>query len=682
MTHVFGIDLGSQRCVVAQSDGDIVLNELGGMTTASIVSFKGRERFIGETAVLAASTNAANTVKMLPSLIGKSAKAIKDKHEIFPVTGPAIVTTMEDKTAVVVHYNNTELEVTIEQLVGMFFGKINALTKPFLLSEEKASFILAVPSAWGNEEFETLRDAAAIGGLSNLTFVTRQQALAKCFQLKHPLQPQESEKIILIVDMGYVSTSLAAVKLNEDGEDVMASIFSDELGARNFDFNLMRHFVDKIKTSHEVDLLSMPKKRDRLLGASAKLKHLLSTASLSQSCTVMAENLGADCDISLSISRSDFEALCVSEQQSFKLLLEKIMVEADLKPEMIASVEIVGGGTRIPMIQEVISSTIHGKIGRRLDGTTSIAVGAAGSTPVAENSSRTKDLAAEIKLEAEMCAQDEIIAQVAEKRNMIESFVYDMRSRSSGPHGNKIDQSRLNPILDQAEDWMYSEEAAFEDLGLVTAKATEIQNDVREACSEYFEALDTEQKAMEKELDDSAKQAAMEKEANGTDDHDFRKLKKPERMRLVVKNKEEGNDLFRDGNHKHAAARYVKALTHASKFFDLSEEDKQEVSKLKLSLYLNLGQCYLKMENYHKVIVQCNDALDLDPTSTKALYRRAMAYEKQKKFDEAEKDVQAALKMTPEDTAIQRLAERIKIQIKRQLDKEKKMWGQIGRAHV
>ena len=175
MARVFGIDLGSQRCVVAQDNGDIVLNELGGMTTASLVSFKGRERFIGETAVLAASTNAANTVKMLPSLIGKSAETIKQEHERYPVAGPQMITTAQGKTAVVVNYNNAALELTTEQLVGMFLGKINTLTKPCLSSEETASFILAVPSAWGENEFNMLRDAAAIAGLSNLTFVTRQQ---------------------------------------------------------------------------------------------------------------------------------------------------------------------------------------------------------------------------------------------------------------------------------------------------------------------------------------------------------------------------------------------------------------------------------------------------------------------------------------------------------------------------
>lgn len=72
-------------------------------------------------------------------------------------------------------------------------------------------------------------------------------------------------------------------------------------------------------------------------------------------------------------------------------------------------------------------------------------------------------------------------------------------------------------------------------------------------------------------------------------------------MRLVVKNKEEGNELFKGGNYRPAAARYHKALTHCSKFFDLSPDDEKEVQVLKVSLYLNLANCYSKLENLEQV---------------------------------------------------------------------------------
>ena len=70
---------------------------------------------------------------------------------------------------------------------------------------------------------------------------------------------------------------------------------------------------------------------------------------------------------------------------------------------------------------------------------------------------------------------------------------------------------------------------------------------------------------------------------------------------MLVKNKDEGTELFKGGSYRLAAARYHKALTHSTKFFDLSPEDEKEVSQLKLSLYLNLSQCYIKLENWEQV---------------------------------------------------------------------------------
>ena len=197
------------------------------------------------------------------------------------------------------------------------------------------------------------------------------------------------------------------------------------------------------------------------------------------------------------------------------------------------------------------------------------------------------------------------------------------------------------------------------------------------ACAAYFAAVEQDERALEAQLEDEARKATEEKQAEGGDgdDHDTRKLKKPERMRLLLKNKDEGNELFRDGNHAHAAMRYVKALAHATKFFDLSDSDAQELAKLKLSLYLNLAQCYLKLENWAKAIANCKDALALDPANPKAYYRRALALEKEKDIDGAAKDVKEALKYAPDDRAILKLDERLKVHIKRQLDKEKKMWG-------
>ena len=101
--------------------------------------------------------------------------------------------------------------------------------------------------------------------------------------------------------------------------------------------------------------------------------------------------------------------------------------------------------------------------------------------------------------------------------------------------------------------------------------------------------------------------------------------------------------MFKGSNFRHAAARYQKALTHASKFFDLSAEEETEIRAVKLSLHLNLAQCYIKMENWDQVIRNCDEALAIDGASAKAFFRRATAYEKKRDFPKAEVSVSANL---------------------------------------
>mmetsp|Transcript_649 Transcript_649/g.1015 ORF Transcript_649/g.1015 Transcript_649/m.1015 type:complete len:293 (-) Transcript_649:538-1416(-) len=180
----------------------------------------------------------------------------------------------------------------------------------------------------------------------------------------------------------------------------------------------------------------------------------------------------------------------------------------------------------------------------------------------------------------------------------------------------------------------------------------------------------------------AAAAAAAEKAANGEDeDHDTRRLKYPDRLRLVMKNKEEGTELFQGQNWRPAAARYNKALTHAAKFVDLSPEQREEVNAVKLSLHLNIAQCWLKITDAENHLTQairsCDEALELDPNSVKALYRRAFAKEAKGDYDGAKADLKKAGELAPDDTAVPKLMARVDAQLARQKAKEKKMYGKM-----
>jgi tetratricopeptide (TPR) repeat protein len=197
--------------------------------------------------------------------------------------------------------------------------------------------------------------------------------------------------------------------------------------------------------------------------------------------------------------------------------------------------------------------------------------------------------------------------------------------------GELIDASKLNAVLDESEGWMWDhQDASLQDF---QAHDSSLRKDVQEICQNFFQAVESDRLLVEKKLEEEAAKAAAEKPEDEDEDHDTRKLKKADRMRLVIKNKDEGTELFKGGNYRPAAARYHKALTHSAKFFDLSPEDEVEVKSLKISLHLNLASCYLKMENIEPMMRNIEDAIALDPNNAKAYFRRAQYHEAKKDWE-------------------------------------------------
>jgi molecular chaperone DnaK (HSP70) len=173
--HVFGIDFGSQRCVVADHNGDIVLNELGGMTTATLVSFNGEERNIGEAAVLSSSTNPLNTIDYLNVFIGKKLEEVKQKMQFFP--GQRAICMENDKQQVVIQvdYLNSKHLFTMEQLTAMLFGQLLMNIKKRLVEKEEMYLVIAVPTGWKEKEKKALTKALKIAKIDFFHIISRDQ---------------------------------------------------------------------------------------------------------------------------------------------------------------------------------------------------------------------------------------------------------------------------------------------------------------------------------------------------------------------------------------------------------------------------------------------------------------------------------------------------------------------------
>lgn len=432
-----------------------------------------------------------------------------------------------------------------------------------------------------------------------------------------------------------------------------------------------------------------------------RIRKLLSQLPESQ---ITVENLIDDGDVKFSLKRDEMFTFCQPLLEKFRSLLQSAMDVINASETPLAAVETFGGGVRMPVVQQIITSLAGDlPLGGKLDDST-IALGAAlcYRKVIAENTlvlpalndSDLKETTGfddneleQAKLrEVEFQKLDALITSYQAAYNQVEAYILDMRNAPRRKFGDQIDSKELTKVLDDFETalWDINEQHESEPKKILEhtqqlqEKYAQLTQQINVICASFLQATEAHRIKIEEELAEEAKKAAIEKEndPDADGDHDNRRLKKADRMRLVVKNKEEGTELFKGSNWRMAAARYQKALSHCAKFYDLSPEDEQEVKTLKLSLYLNLATCYIKLENWEHVLNFCNDALKLDGKNIKALYRRATYYETKKEYELAMNDAKLAQEFNPvEDKLVTKMIDRLKLILQKQKDKEKKMWS-------
>jgi len=137
---------------------------------------------------------------------------------------------------------------------------------------------------------------------------------------------------------------------------------------------------------------------------------------------------------------------------------------------------------------------------------------------------------------------------------------------------------------------------------------------------------------------------------------------------MAYSRKTHGNQLFVNNDFPGAVTRYTQALGYLSDVWDLSPDEKKTVDKEKVSCYLNLAACFLKLNSFKKVIENAKSALTIEPENTKALFRKATAHFEVKEYEEAKADLVKAAKLDPKNTDVRKLYDTVKVA----LDKSKK----------
>eukprot|EP00796_Vickermania_ingenoplastis_P001809 gene1809-1097_t len=364
---VFGIDFGTLNSTVAitrQGGVDIVTNEVSKRETTTMVTFVEEERFIGEQALDRYVRNAKNTAFQLKRLIGMRMSDPQLAHERKFITC-ALQGDAQDRLMMGVQYAGEMKWFYPEQVLAMVFQKLKSYVNEAATVDPKKpadvrDCVITVPVYYTAEQRRLMYQAAETAGLHCMTIVNESTAVAVDYGIFRGSNLKETEaeaQMVGILDIGYSSTTFSIYKFWRGNCRSVGQAFDRNCGTRDVDYQLYTEMVKEVKAKYKVDVSENQRASLRVLQACERVKYLLSA---NQSAPLNVENV-MDIDINIpSFERATLEGLCTGVVDRVRSVLQRALDAAGVDGSQLHSIEMIGGGCRIPMFKALVESVLGG----------------------------------------------------------------------------------------------------------------------------------------------------------------------------------------------------------------------------------------------------------------------------------------------------------------------------------
>ncbi|KAF7583751.1 putative heat shock protein [Clavispora lusitaniae] len=389
MSKAVGIDLGTTYSCVAHFANDrveIIANDQGNRTTPSFVAFTDTERLIGDAAKNQAAMNPANTVFDAKRLIGRKftdAEVQGDiKHFPFKVIDKA------GKPQIQVEFKGETKVFTPEEVSSMILTKMKETAESFL-GTTVSDAVVTVPAYFNDSQRQATKDAGLIAGLNVMRIINEPTAAAIAYGLD---KKSEHEKNVLIFDLGGGTFDVSLLSIEDGIFEVKSTAGDTHLGGEDFDHRLVNHFVNEFKRKNKKDLSTNQRALRRLRTACERAKRTLSSSAQT---SIEIDSLFEGIDFYTSITRARFEELCQDLFRSTLDPVEKVLRDAKVDKSQVDEIVLVGGSTRIPKVQKLVSDFFNGKEpNKSINPDEAVAYGAAVQAAIlsGDTSSKTQDL--------------------------------------------------------------------------------------------------------------------------------------------------------------------------------------------------------------------------------------------------------------------------------------------------
>ena len=371
MTKIIGIDLGTTNSVVAVMEGGdptVITTAEGTRLLSSVVGFnKNNERLVGQTAKRQAVVNPENTISSIKRFMGRRYEEVGSEQKMVPfevVEGPAGDARVKIPVA--------NKEYSPQEISAMVLAKLKSDAEAYL-GEPVSKAVITVPAYFNDSQRQSTKDAGKIAGLEVLRIINEPTAAA----LAYGLDKKENETI-LVFDLGGGTFDVSILEVGEGLIEVKSTNGDTHLGGDDWDEKIVHWVADEFKKDLGIDLRSDRQALQRLREAAEKAKVELSSVMETEiNLPYISADASGPKHLQMKLSRSKFEQLTEDLIQRLKEPFEAALKDANLGKTEIDEIVLVGGATRMPMVQDLVRSLTNKEPHKGVNPDEVVAIGAA-----------------------------------------------------------------------------------------------------------------------------------------------------------------------------------------------------------------------------------------------------------------------------------------------------------------
>ncbi|ERN41861.1 chaperone protein DnaK [Rubidibacter lacunae KORDI 51-2] len=371
MGRVVGIDLGTTNSVVAVTEGGratVIANAEGMRTTPSVVGYnKDGELLVGQMARRQSISDPHNTFFGIKRFIGRNYDELDATAKRVPYT-----IRRDENGYVRVHCPRQKKNFAPEEISARILQKLADDATRFL-GEPVTGAVITVPAYFNDSQRQATRDAGRIAGLEVLRILNEPTAAALAYGLD-----REENATVLVFDLGGGTFDVSVMEVGDGVFEVRATSGDTQLGGNDFDRRIVDWLAEEFLASEGVDLRRSRQSLQRLTEAAEKAKIELSAVSATDiDLPFITATEDGPKHLEQRLTRAHFEGLCEDLMARLRRPLKRALVDAGLRPSEIDEVVLVGGATRMPMVQDLVGSLINLEPNQNVNPDEVVAVGAA-----------------------------------------------------------------------------------------------------------------------------------------------------------------------------------------------------------------------------------------------------------------------------------------------------------------